>query len=58
MLIGYYCDLEGGDAITMQEDELDLAKWVPRTEITDVFEDMSLTNEMIVNFRDGHVLPQ
>jgi hypothetical protein len=42
----------------MQEDELDLAKWVPRTEITDVFEDMSLTNEMIVNFRDGHVLPQ
>ncbi|MFA6664549.1 MAG: NUDIX domain-containing protein, partial [Lachnospiraceae bacterium] len=58
LLIGYYCDLEGGDAITMQEDELDLAKWVPRTEITDVFEDMSLTNEMIVNFRDGHVLPQ
>ena len=58
LLIGYYCDLEGSDAITMQEDELDLAEWVPRPEITDVFEDMSLTNEMIVNFRDGHVLPQ
>ncbi len=36
----------------MEEDELSAAEWVRREDIKDRFENMSLTNEMIVRFRE------
>lgn len=53
LLLGYYCEVDGDDRIRMEQDELAAAAWVPRSEITDEAEDLSLTNEMIVRFRDG-----
>ena len=53
LLLGYYCEVDGDTAITMEEDELSVAEWVRRAEITETFENMSLTNEMICRFRDG-----
>ena len=53
LLLGYYCEVDGDTDITMEEDELSVAEWVRRAEITETFENMSLTNEMICRFRDG-----
>ena len=52
LLLGYYCELDGDDTIRMEEDELSAAEWVRREDIKDRFENMSLTNEMIVRFRE------
>lgn len=53
ILAGYYCDLDGGEKITMDNDELSVAEWVSREEIEVKPEDLSLTNEMICRFRSG-----
>ncbi|MCI2049121.1 MAG: NAD(+) diphosphatase [Lachnospiraceae bacterium] len=53
LLLGYWCDVDGDRTITMDTGELAAAEWVRRGDITDAFEDMSLTNEMICRFRDG-----
>lgn len=53
LLIGYFCELDGDPSITMDTGELASAEWVSRAEITDILENMSLTNEMIVRFREG-----
>jgi len=53
LLIGYFCEVDGEPSITMDTGELASAEWVPREEITDTLENMSLTNEMIVRFREG-----
>ena len=53
ILAGYYCDLDGEKAITMDDDELSVAEWVPRDEIAVEPEDLSLTNEMICRFMSG-----
>lgn len=53
LLLGYFCEVDGDDMIHMDDGELAKAVWVPRKEITDVFENMSLTNEMITVFKDG-----
>lgn len=53
ILAGYYCDLDGEKAITMDDDELSVAEWVPRERIAVEPEDLSLTNEMICRFLSG-----
>lgn len=55
MLSGYYADLEGSADITLEEEELAEAAWFSREEIQAVNEDYSLTNEMIVNFKEGRI---
>ncbi|OQA17375.1 MAG: hypothetical protein BWY61_02133 [Firmicutes bacterium ADurb.Bin354] len=40
--------------IKMDPDELSEAVWVNRSEIEEKFEDMSLTNEMIVRFKGNN----
>lgn len=55
LLLGYYCELDGDSTISMDDGELAVAEWVPRHEITEEFQNMSLTNEMICCFRDGKV---
>ncbi|MCR4831709.1 MAG: NAD(+) diphosphatase [Pseudobutyrivibrio sp.] len=53
ILIGYYCDVDGDDTITMDESELKYAQWVPRNEIELQPSNYSLTNEMMKLFKEG-----
>jgi len=53
LLLGFFCDLDGSNEITLEEDELSIAEWISRSEITDEHRFLSLTEEMIMLFRDG-----
>ena len=53
LLAGFYCDLDGSDAIGIEEDELSEALWLPRGEIPPRGNDVSLTAEMMERFRLG-----
>lgn len=55
LLSGFYADLDGSSEITLEEDELSEGIWVSRTDITVVNEDYSLTNEMILQFKEGKI---
>ncbi|MBE6990444.1 MAG: NAD(+) diphosphatase [Ruminococcaceae bacterium] len=52
-LSGFYCDLDGDDALTVDTSELTDAYWRRREEITPRDGDISLTAEMIERFRRG-----
>ncbi len=55
LLMGFYAQLDGGDAMTIQEDELAEGVWLHRSEIPLPTSDISLTSEMIEKFRvDGN----
>lgn len=53
LLMGFFCDLDGSDAVTLQEDELSLAAWFHREELPTDHSGISLTGEMIEVFRTG-----
>ena len=55
LLMGFYCDLDGEDAITLDRDELALAEWFDRKDIPETASTESLTNEMILRFKNGPV---
>ena len=55
LLMGFYCDLDGDDRITLDEDELALAEWFERDRIPVEPSRDSLTNEMIIRFKNGAV---
>ena len=55
LLMGFYCDLDGEDKITLDREELALAEWFEREEIPDQMSGESLTNEMIQHFKHGEV---
>lgn len=55
LLMGFYCDLDGGDEITLDREELSLAEWFEREEIPVEPSRDSLTNEMIMKFKNGEV---
>ncbi len=55
LLMGFYCDLDGEDIITLDREELALAKWFEREEIPEVSSTESLTNEMIMKFKNREV---
>ena len=57
LLMGFYCELAGSDAVKLQEDELSVAEWFRRDEIPDDFNPISLTGEMIERFRRALPLP-
>jgi NAD+ diphosphatase len=50
--MGFYCDVTGDTTVTL-DGELASAIWVDRSEIKGQPDDMSLTNEMMMVFRDG-----
>ncbi len=52
LLFGFFCDLDGSPEITMDRNELSVAEWVRREDITETEDDLSLTREMILWFRD------
>lgn len=53
LLMGFFCELDGEPEITLDEDELALAEWVEREAIPVKPEDCSLTNEMIIAFKEN-----
>ena len=55
LLMGFYAELEGGEDITLDQTELSMAEWFEREEIPVTYEDCSLTNEMIIAFKEGKI---
>lgn len=53
LLLGFFCELDGEDKIRLDEQELALAEWVERKDITVEADDLSLTNEMMLAFKNG-----
>jgi len=53
LLAGFYCDVDGSTEIHMDATELKEAVWVRREDVTGQPNDFSLTNEMMLVFRDG-----
>ena len=56
LLLGFFCELDGPDEIHLDEQELSLAEWVRREEIEAEPDDLSLTNEMMLAFKNGDIL--
>jgi NAD+ diphosphatase len=52
LLMGFFCDLDGSDAITLDENELECAEWIHQKDIDVEPDGISLTNEMIVKFKE------
>ena len=55
ILLGFFCDVDGDDAITMDPNELKYADWVQREEIELQPGEFSLTNEMMKLFKEHKV---
>jgi len=55
LLMGFFVDLDGADEVTLDEEELALAEWFEREEIPVREHNLSLTNEMIMHFKNGMV---
>ena len=55
LLFGFFCELDGSEKITMQEDELSLAKWISRDELDVTCDDFALTNEMLWIFKENKI---
>lgn len=53
ILTGFYCDVDGDTEIHMDAQELKVAHWVERQDIELQPDDFSLTNEMMMMFKNG-----
>lgn len=51
LLMGFYAELDGDETITLQEDELSEARWFDRSHLPADHSAISLTGEMIEQFR-------
>lgn len=52
LLFGFFCEVDGKDQITMDTEELSAAEWLKREEIPTQYDGISLTNEMIMKFKN------
>ena len=55
LLMGFFCKLDGEAEITLDKEELALAEWFEREDIPLKAEDLSLTNEMMMVFKEGKI---
>lgn len=56
LLFGFFCELDGEDeTVTLDQNELAVAKWFQREEMPVKANDISLTNEMMMAFKNGLV---
>ena len=53
LLLGFYCELDGDDQIRLDQEELSIGQWLHRDEIPTEYDGISLTNEMIMRFKNG-----
>ena len=56
LLAGFFCDVDGDARITMDPGELRLAEWRTREEIVLQPDHYSLTNEMMMIFKEGQTV--
>lgn len=56
LLFGFFCELDGDDeTVTLDKNELAVAEWFEREEMPVEANDISLTNEMMMAFKNGLV---
>ena len=55
ILTGFFCEADGTGEIHMDQNELKYAEWVPREDIVLQPTDLSLTNEMMKQFKNHHI---
>lgn len=55
LLAGFFAELDGDEEITLDEEELAVAEWFEREEIPVTEKSRSLTNEMILGFKEGRI---
>ncbi|MCR5388665.1 MAG: NAD(+) diphosphatase [Lachnospiraceae bacterium] len=55
VLVGFFCEADGDGEIHMDENELKFAQWVTRDELELQPDNISLTNEMMMLFKDGRL---
>ncbi len=55
LLLGFFAELDGPDALTLQRSELSEAAWIPRAQIRHQPEDFSLTGELVDRFVRGEM---
>lgn len=55
LLAGFFCELDGSDTISLQEDELALGTWVNAEDLELEDDGISLTREMILKFKEEHL---
>ena len=53
LLFGFFADLDGDDTITLDENELAVAEWFTRDAMPVEADGFSLTNEMMIQFKNG-----
>lgn len=53
LLLGFYCELDGDEQIRLDQEELSIGQWLRRDEIPTEYDGISLTNEMIMRFKNG-----
>ena len=55
LLLGFYCDLDGDNSITLQKSELSVGTWVDRTSLPLQQNTLSLTSTLMESFRNGTI---
>lgn len=55
MLVGFFAELDGSPQIYLDETELSTAIWMKREDIPGDYTNVSLTHEMILLFKNGHL---
>ena len=55
LLLGFICDLDGDPDAQPDGEELAAAEWKTSEELADLTEDISLTRELMLMFRDGKI---
>lgn len=53
ILAGFFCDVDGNDDITLDISELSSAVWTDKQDISGQTDDYSLTNEMMMHFKNS-----
>lgn len=53
LLFGFYAEVEGSREIHLDEQELSVGVWMERDQIPVTYTGDSLTNEMIMRFKEG-----
>lgn len=56
LLMGFFVEVDGDISITRDEEELAVAEWVDREDIKVEDTDLSLTNEMILKFKNKELI--
>ena len=52
LLLGYFCDVDGDEKVSMDETELSRAEWIERSDIGQEERNLSLTATMIMYFKE------